>query len=111
MALSFINLGIRKISGTFFAFLYIVFGLTDLLLSLAAFTLGVYEGNPLLAWFLEQGLFVYAKVGLTVFVALLIWYLYAVARARAAIYIALGITALVDIYHIWALRVLLMPTG
>jgi len=99
----------RRFSGVFIALLYIIFGLTDLLLSLAAFALGVLEGNPLLAWLAGCGLFVPAKILLTLAAALLIVLLYSRAGTRPFAHSAVLAMAMVDLYHIWALRALLTP--
>ena len=99
-----------KFSGPFLASLYIAFGLMDLILSLAAFAIGIPEGNPVLAWMGQQGLFFPAKVILTILVAFLIASLYPHKSVRPVAYSAILIMAFVDAYHVWALCALL-PTG
>jgi hypothetical protein len=99
-----------KFSGPFSASLYIAFGLMDLILSLAAFALGIPEGNPVLAYMEQQGLFLPAKVILTILVAILIAFLHHHKSVRPVAYSAILIMAFVDAYHVWALSALL-PTG
>jgi hypothetical protein len=74
---------------------------------LAAFNLGVYEGNPLLAWFADFGLFIHAKITLTALAATLIALLYSLAPVRPIVHLAIFVMALVDVYHVWALSALL----
>lgn len=90
-------------TGILIALAYVAFGLTDMFLSLTAFTLGVPEGNPVMAWLLAEGLFVPVKVLLTATVAVLIGVSYPAKRARPAAWAALFITAAVDVYHVWGL--------
>ena len=97
----------RRLSGTFIALLYFAFGLTDLILSQAAFAVGIPEGNPVLAWMMSHGLFIPAKIGLTAIVSLLIRALYPLTRIRPLAYSAVLLMALVDAYHVWALNALL----
>ena len=90
----------KKASGTFVAAVYLLLGLADLLLSLAAFRLGIVEGNPFLAHFLSRGLFIPAKLTLTVLVTLLIVKLYTHRYTRPLCWAALLLMALVDAYHV-----------
>ena len=101
--------GRRGFSGGFVASLYVAFGLTDLVLSLAAFTFGVREGNPVLAWLGQHGLFVPAKLLFTGVAAGMIAALYSRVQVRLLAYSAVAIMAAVDIYHIHALSALLGP--
>jgi len=94
-------------SRAFVAALYVVFGVADLLLSMAAFSLGVREGNPLLAAFAQVGLFVPAKILLTAAVAGLILYLYPRGHARPIAWSGLVLMASIDAYHVWSLNALL----
>ena len=48
--------------------LYGALGLLDFGFTVAAFRIGAYEVNPVLAWFLLQGLFEFAKLSLTLLV-------------------------------------------
>ncbi len=94
-----------KVSGAVVALLYAAFSLTDLLLTRAAFSLGVGEANPLLAWLDGHGLFVPAKVALTLVAALLIGFLYSRGRARGIAWSALLLMVSVVGYHFWGLGV------
>lgn len=98
-----------RISSTFVAALYLVFGLGDLIFSLAAFRLGIPEANPLLRWACLHGYFVPVKVGLTVLVAALIDLLYGVNRVRTLCWGAVALMALVDVFHAVSLSGLLPP--
>ncbi|NIM05347.1 MAG: hypothetical protein GTO55_04505 [Armatimonadetes bacterium] len=100
----------RAFSGVFVALVYVAFGLMDMVLSLAAFSLGISEGNPFLAWVEGCGLFLPTKVFLTAVAGILIGLLYPHARTRPLTHCALGIMAFVNAYHVWALNVLL-PAG
>ena len=93
-------------SGHFVAALYVVFSLTDMLLSLTAFSLGIPEGNPLLASLTRYGLFVPAKLFLTLLVAVLIMVLYSRRRARSLAWSGLLAMVGVDMYHLWSLSAL-----
>ena len=92
-----------KVSGAFVALLYAAFSLTDLLLTKAAFSLGVGEANPMLSWLAGHGLFVPAKVALTVVAASLIGFLYSQGRARGVAWSALLLMMSVVGYHLWGL--------
>jgi hypothetical protein len=96
-----------KVSGTFVAALYAAFGLGDLVFSLAAFHLGIPEGNPVLRWACLHGWFVPAKLALTLAVAFLINLLYGVDRVRAICWGAVAAMAFVDAVHAISLTVLL----
>lgn len=96
-----------KVSGTFVAALYAAFGLADLVFSLAAFHLGIPEGNPVLRWACLHGLFVPAKLALTLVVAFLIDLLYGVGRVRAVCWGAVVAMACVDALHAISLSALL----
>ncbi|MBE9565684.1 MAG: hypothetical protein IMF16_02915 [Proteobacteria bacterium] len=94
-----------KVSGAFVALLYAVFSFTDLLLTRAAFSLGVGEANPMLSWLDGHGLFVPAKVVFTLVAALLMGFLYSRGRARAIAWSALLLMVSVVGYHLWGLGV------
>ena len=96
-------MSLGKVSGGFVAALYTAFGVTDLWLSLAAFRLGVSEGNPFLAFMGQHGLFVPAKLVLTAITAALIGFLYRRARAQLICWGALLVMVMVDVYHVVSL--------
>ena len=84
---------------------YALLSLLDLAYSLAAFASGVPEGNPVLAWLQGEGLFIPAKLGLTLAACVLILALY---RQRAARYIAWGavlVMVAVNLVHVIGLTV------
>jgi hypothetical protein len=95
-------------SGGFVAALYAVFSMADLVLSLGALSLGIPEGNPVLAGFARHGLFVPAKVCFTVIAAVLMVLLYPRPRMRSLIWSGLLVMVMVDVYHLWNLRDLLL---
>jgi hypothetical protein len=95
--------------GLFAAMLYLILGAADLVLSLAAFHLGVAEGNPVLAFMARRGLFVPAKVALTVLAAGLIAVVYRNPRARPLCWAGVALMAVVDAYHVVGLMVELPP--
>lgn len=67
--------------------IYAVLGILDFGLTLIAFQLGFKEGNPILDWYAENGLFEVAKIGSTVAVVLigfLLWELRIVRGVLAA---------------------------
>ena len=99
--------GAYKPSGWFVAGLYVVLSLGDLVFSLAAFSLGVPEANPVVAGLAQHGLFVPAKLVLALAIAVPVGVLYARRVARPAVWSALAVMALVNIYHIWGLSALL----
>lgn len=99
----------RGFSGAFVALLYVAFGLTDLILSLAAFAFGIPEGNPVLAWLGQHSLFVTGKLLFTAVAAVLIASLYHRAQVRPLAHGAVVLMAAVDLYHIWAINALLSP--
>jgi len=68
--------------------LYALLGLMDFFFTLLAFQYGFQEGNPILAWYKEQGLFEVAKVGTTIAVVLLGFFLWKLRPVRAIIYAA-----------------------
>jgi hypothetical protein len=85
--------------------LYAAFSLADMVFSLAAFTAGVTEGNPLLAWLMPTGLFVPVKLLLTALIACLIAHFYPRKGIQPAAWLALLLTAAVNVYHLWGLKV------
>lgn len=95
-----------KVSGLFLAAIYVVFGLGDYVLSLAAFRLGVPEGNPVLRWAAAHGTeaFGLAKMTLTLVAAVLIAVLSRVRPGRAVAWGGVLTMLLVNVCHIVALR-------
>ncbi len=89
------------------AALYVGLSATDHLLSLAAFSLGVQEGNPALAFLLQRGLFGPAKLLLTLLAGTLIATLYRYEPVRRLTWLAVLAMAAVDVYHIISLHALL----
>lgn len=85
---------------------YVLLSLTDMAFSSVAFALGISEANPVLAWLAGHGLFVPAKVVLSVLVAGLIVWLYPRGRVRTVGWLAVAVMAGVNVYHVWALSVL-----
>ena len=94
-------------SGLFFAAVFVVFSITDLILSLAAFAFRIPEGNPVLGWLGVRGLFVPGKLLFSLVAATLIAVLYQRGRIRHLAYVAIALMASVDAYHVWALNALL----
>jgi hypothetical protein len=88
------------VSGAFVALLYMVLGFGDLLCSLAAFSLGFAEANPVLAWLGRHELFVPGKIALTVVVAGMISLLYHRAQARVVAWSGVLAMVAVNAYHI-----------
>lgn len=93
-----------RVSGASVALLYAALSLTDMLFSLAAFTEGVGEGNPLLAWLMPTGLFIPVKLLLTALIACLIAHFYPRKGIQPAAWLALLVTAAVNVYHVWGLK-------
>lgn len=96
----------RRVSGVFVALAYSAFGLTDMMLSLAAFMHGVPEANPFMAWLAEHNLFVPGKVLLTAVVASIIGWHYHHKPIQALAWGALFFMVMVDIYHLWGLSII-----
>jgi len=94
-----------KVSGACVALVYVGLGLADMFFSLTAFVHGVPEANPIMAWLLVHGLFVPGKLLLTGVVGTLIAASYRMERARPVAWVALGLTAAVNVYHVWGLSV------
>ena len=86
--------------GTFVALLYVVFGMIDLACSLLAFHQGFRELNPLLAWLARSGLFLPAKLAMTVGIGILIAVLYSNRVARVAAWSGILIMIMVTAYHV-----------
>lgn len=95
-----------RISGTCLALLYGAFGLADLFFSLLAFSLGAPEANPAMAYLIERGLFVPAKIGLTALAAWLIVFVYPRGRSRPVAWGVVGLMGAINAYHVWGLSVL-----
>ena len=92
------------------AVLYLVLAAADLLFSLVAFSYGIAEGNPFMAWLLERGLFVPGKIALSLLVAGLMLAVYTRSPrwgwvAWGGVTVMTGVLAL----HLWALPRLLPP--
>jgi len=84
--------------------LYLVFAAADLIFSLCAFSHGVAEGNPVMAWLLAHGLFIPGKIILSMAVAALMMVVYAASRRWWwAVWGAVTLMGTVVIYHVWAL--------
>ncbi|MFB3880096.1 MAG: DUF5658 family protein [Armatimonadota bacterium] len=98
-----------KVSGVFLAAIYLALSLCDYLLSLAAFQLGVPEGNPVLRWAAAHGVFSLAKVGLTLVAAILIVVLSRARQGRAVAWAGVTVMAAVNVYHMVALHLRLGP--
>ncbi|MBN1458102.1 MAG: hypothetical protein JXA57_01105 [Armatimonadetes bacterium] len=94
-----------KVSGVCVALVYVGLGLADMFFSLTAFVNGVPEANPVMAWLLAKGLFIPGKLLLTGLVAALIAASYRMEQARPVAWAALGVTAAVNLYHVWGLSV------
>lgn len=82
---------------------YAVLGVLDFGFTLMAFQLGFMEGNPLLNWYAEKGLFEVAKVGFTLAVIILGFLLWDFRIVRAIIYIANVLMVGVVLFHIYNL--------
>jgi hypothetical protein len=80
---------------------YMVLSMADMACSLFAFSVGVPEMNPLLAWMAERGCFVPAKVGLSAVVGAMMVWMYGVRRGRVACWGAVIVMAGVNVYHVW----------
>ena len=98
--------GLHEITGALVAVTYVVLGLTDMTLSSAAFVLGIPEANPFLAWLAAHGLFIPAKVGLTIIAAGLIAWLYPRGKGRPVAWTAVLLMLGVNLYHVWGFTTL-----
>ncbi|MBA3725128.1 MAG: hypothetical protein H0W86_01435 [Armatimonadetes bacterium] len=65
--------------------LYALLGLMDFFFTLLAFQYGFQEGNPILAWYQEQGVFEVVKVGTTIAIVILGFLLWKLRLVRAII--------------------------
>jgi len=84
--------------------LYLIFAAADLFFSLLAFSHGVGEGNPAMAWLLAHGLFVPGKICLSLVVAMLMMVVYNASRRWWwAVWGSVTVMAMVVLYHVWAL--------
>jgi hypothetical protein len=94
---------VASLSGALIVTLYVVFSMGDMALSSIAFSLGVGEANPLLAWLAAHSMFVPAKIGLTALVAGLMHWFYPrpYGRGLACFVVVLMLGLL--IYHYWGL--------
>ncbi|MGI8923418.1 MAG: DUF5658 family protein [Fimbriimonadales bacterium] len=68
--------------------LYAFLGILDLGFTLLAFHYGFQEGNPILAWYKEQGFFEVVKVGTTIAIVVLGFFLWQLRLVRAIICVA-----------------------
>lgn len=66
--------------------IYAGLALLDLGFTLLAFTIGIKEGNPILAWYQERGLFEAVKIASTLAVIYLGFFLWNVKAVRWVIY-------------------------
>jgi hypothetical protein len=81
--------------------IYAGLGMLDLFFTLLAFHMGFQEGNPVLAWYQHQGLFEFAKVGSTIIVILLGFFLWNVKLVRRILYSADVLMFGVLIWHLF----------
>ena len=94
--------------GAFPAALYLLFAALDLLFSLVAFSLGIMEGNPFMAWLLQHGLFVSGKIALSLAMAVLMLVIHAQSRRwRWVVWGGVGMMGSVVAFHLWALPLIL----
>lgn len=93
--------------------LYLVLSLADMLCSLAAFSHGIAEGNPFMAWLLAMNWFVPGKIAVSLLVAALMVVVYSRApHRRWVVWGGVGVMVAVFGLHLWALpRLLLAPVG
>ena len=96
----------HRVSGEFVAVVYAALSLSDMLLSSAAFFVGIPEANPVLAWLEARALFFPAKVLLTAVATGLIAWLYPRGKGRRVAWLALLVMAGVNAYHLWGLSLL-----
>jgi hypothetical protein len=68
--------------------LYAVLSVLDFGFTLIAFKLGFQEGNPILAWYAQQGLFEVAKIGTIVTVVLIGFLLWELRIVRGILKVA-----------------------
>ncbi len=85
---------------------YLILGLADMSLSLIAFTCGISEANPFMAWLLSHGLFVPGKMMLTAVAAGLIAWTYRQRLGRALAWATVIAMLAVNLYHLWGLGAL-----
>jgi hypothetical protein len=102
------NVAVRELTrphrAAFPVALYLVFAAADLVFSLFAFSHGVAEGNPAMAWLLGHGLFIPGKILLSLAVAALMMVVYTASRRWWwAVWGAVTLMGVVVVYHVWAL--------
>jgi len=101
------GISVRDTSGGPLAALaYAVLSLTDMMFSSVAFVLGVPEANPVLGFLCRHGLFMPAKVLLTVVVVWLILWLYPRGQGRSAAWFGVAAMGGAVAYHVWGLQTL-----
>jgi hypothetical protein len=84
--------------------LYLIFAAADLIFSLCAFSHGVAEGNPAMAWLLDHDLFIPGKIVLSLIVSVLMMVVYTASRRWWwAVWGAVTLMGAVVVYHVWAL--------
>jgi len=84
--------------------LYLMFAAADLVFSLFAFSHGVAEGNPVMAWLLAEGLFIPGKIAISLVVAALMLVVYNASRRWWwAIWGSVVLMGAVVVYHAWAI--------
>jgi hypothetical protein len=86
---------------------YFLFGLGDGALSLVAFGHGATEANPVLAWALEEGFFVPAKLLITYGVAGLMWVLRDDPRALWPMRFGAGVQMAVCLWQLIGLFIII----
>lgn len=90
------------------AALYLIFATADMLFSLIAFSYGIAEGNPFMAWLLARGVFVPGKIMVSLLVAGLMLIVYGCSRRWCGVVWG-GVTVMGAVvgFHLWALPQLL----
>lgn len=94
----------RPHRAAFPAALYLVLAAADLFFSLVAFSHGVPEGNPFMAWLLVRGMFVPGKIGVSLLVAALMVIVHGGAgRWRGVVWGGVALMGVTVAFHLWAL--------
>ena len=94
------------------AALYLGLAAVDLLGSLAAFSVGIAEGNPFMAWLLAMNWFIPGKILISLFVTALILVVYGHSpRWRGVAWAGVWVMAGVSCLHLWALPHLILVAG
>ena len=79
--------------------LYALLSLGDLAFTLAALMMGAYEVNPALGWFVNNGLFEFAKLSATLLVCCVAFRLWKNRLARRLLTVANAVMLGVILYH------------